>query len=152
MKRLVEDALVAQAKAEPYAKTLGIEPLEVKKGYAKVRMKILPSFCNIFGSCHGGAIFSLMDEAFQLACNSHGTLAVALHVGISYHAPPPVGSKLVAEAKEVHLGRRTGNYFIEVRDEKGQLIASCQALAYRKGTTLPFLEEINPSLFATGGE
>lgn len=142
MDKLVEDALVAQVEREPYAKILGMEPLEVKKGYAKVGMKVLPGFCNIFGSCHGGAIFSVMDEAFQLACNSHGTLAVALHVGISYHSPPSVGSRLVAEAKEIHLGRRTGNYLIEVRDEKGQLVASCQALAYRKGTTLPFLEEI----------
>lgn len=147
MDRLVEDALVAQAKTEPYAKTLGLETLEVKKGYAKVGMKILPNLCNIFGSCHGGAIFSLMDEAFQLACNSHGTLAVALHVGISYHCPPAIGSRLVAEAKELHLGRRIGNYLIEVRDEKGQLIASCQALAYRKGTSLPFLEDFKPPLF-----
>ncbi len=144
MERRVEDALVAQAKEEPYAKALGMEPLEVRKGYAKVGMKILPSFCNIFGSCHGGAIFSLMDEAFQLACNSHGTLAVALHVGISYHSPPALGTKLVAEAREVHLGRRTGNYLIQVRDQKGQLIASCQALAYRKGVPLPFLEEPEP--------
>lgn len=144
MERPVEDALLAQARGEPYAKTLGMEPLEVRKGYAKVKMKILPEFCNIFGSCHGGAIFSLMDEAFQLACNSHGTLAVALHVGISYHSPPSIGSRLVAEAKEIHLGRRTGNYLIEVRDEKGQLVASCQAMAYRKNTTLPFWRKPSP--------
>lgn len=141
MESQFEDVLLAHAQREPYAKRLGMEPLEVRKGYAKVGMKILPDFCNLFGSCHGGALFSLMDEAFQLASNSHGTLAVALHVGISYHSSPAMGSRLVAEAKELHLGRRTANYLVEVRDERGQLVASCQALAYRKGTAIPFLEE-----------
>ncbi len=144
MDRRIEDVLVAKAMGEPYAKILGMEPMEVKAGYAKVAMEVQPNLSNIFGHCHGGAIFSLMDEAFQLACNSHGTLAVALHVGISYHLPPTMGSRLVAEARELHLGRRTGNYLIEVRDENGKLVASCQALAYRKGTALPFLQEYCP--------
>lgn len=134
------DVFRVQVAQEPYARKLGMELLEVKEGYARVRMQASPDSANIFGLCHGGAIFSLMDEAFQVACNSHGTLAVALHVGVSYHAPPRMGTQLVAEAHEIHRSRRTGHYRIEVRDEQGQLIASCQALAYRKGGTLPFLE------------
>jgi acyl-CoA thioesterase len=136
------DAIRKEVAREPYARALGMELLDVKEGYARVRMRVDPGLCNIFGSCHGGAIFSLMDEAFQVACNSHGTLAVALHVGISYHCPPQIGSHLVAEATELYLGRRTANYLIQVRDEQGQLIASCQALAYRKGKPLPFLDEV----------
>lgn len=138
------EAFRSQVAQEPYARKLGMEPLEVKEGYARVQMRADPELANIFGMCHGGAIFSLMDEAFQVACNSHGTLAVALHVGISYHAPPRMGSRLVAEAYEVHRSRRTGHYRIEVRDEQGQLIASCQALAFRKGSPLPFLVQETP--------
>ena len=40
--------------------------------------------------------------------------------------------------RELHAGRRTATYFIEVTDPKGTLIASCQALAYRKDTPLEF--------------
>jgi len=117
-----------------------LELLEVREGYAKVRMVVTEDMGNMFGMCHGGAIFSLMDEAFQVACNSHGTLAVALHVGVSYHSPPQLGSTLLAEAHEVHRTERTGHYRIEVRDQEGQLIATCHAIAYRKGSQIPFLE------------
>lgn len=127
---------------EPFAQKLGMELLEVSEGYAKVRMIAREDLANIFGMCHGGAIFSLMDEAFQVACNSHGTLAVALHVGVSYHAPPEIGAELVAEAREIHRTYKTGHYWIEVRDHTGRLIASCQALAYRKGQTIPFFEDL----------
>lgn len=133
-----------RASKGPYARKLGLELVEVKKGYAKVRMKATQDMANMFGMCHGGAIFSLMDEAFQVASNSYGTLALALHVGISYHAPPEMGSVLVAEAEEIQKTKRIGHYRIDVRDEEGRLIASCHAIAYRKSVPIPFLEP-NPS-------
>jgi acyl-CoA thioesterase len=95
---------------------------------------------NIFGMIHGGAIFSLIDEAFQLSCNSHGTVAVALNVTVTYHQPPDKKGILRAESREVHRSRKTGTYDITVRDERDRLIASCMALAYRKGDPLPFLD------------
>ena len=70
----------------------------------------------------------------------NGTVAVALNVNITYHRAPSANSTLRAEAKEVSKTRKTGNYYITVKDDRGQLIASCQALAYRKGEKLPFLE------------
>jgi acyl-CoA thioesterase len=47
---------------------------------------------------------------------------------------------LTAEAKEFSRTNKVANYDIKVKDDQGKLIASCQALAYRKGTPLPFLE------------
>ena len=125
---------------EPYARMLGLKLIEVNEGYALIEMKVVDGFENIFGMTHGGAIFSLMDEAFQIACNSHGTLAVALNIDVSYMRPPETGSVLRAEAQEIHLTQKTGHYDIRVTDEQGRLIAACRALAYRKGSTLPFLE------------
>ena len=55
----------ARCKKEPYPKLLGIEVLEIKPGYARVSMQFKPGMQNIFGMLHGGAIFSLLDEAFQ---------------------------------------------------------------------------------------
>ena len=96
---------------------------------------------NIFGMVHGGAIYSLIDEAFQASCNAHGTVAVALNVTVNYHHPPDRRSILRAEAKEIHRSRRIGTYEIKVTDETGVMIASCQAIAYRKQDKLPFLNE-----------
>jgi acyl-CoA thioesterase len=99
---------------------------------------------NIFDLTHGGAIFALIDEAFQTACNSHGTMAVALSMSLPYIAPPRTGSRLTAEAREYNRTRRTATYEIKVNDSDGNLIAVCQALAYRKGLPLPFLSSEPP--------
>ena len=68
-------------------------------------------------------------------------MAVALNMSITYVAAPAPASKLIAEAQEFSRTNRTANYHIRVSDEKGGLIASCQALVYRRGTPLPFLNE-----------
>lgn len=136
----LKDTLKKQVAEEPFARKLGLKLIDVDQGYALVEMKCSEEMDNIFKMTHGGAIFTLIDEAFEISCNSHGTVALALNVNITYHRAPSPNSTLRAEAKEVARTRRTGNYYITVKDEKDHLIASCQALAYRKGETLPFLE------------
>jgi acyl-CoA thioesterase len=140
MDQKIKEAMQRQVEREPFAQKLGLKLLDVDEGYALVEMKCREEMENIFRMTHGGAIFTLIDEAFEISCNSHGTVAVALNVNITYHRAPSPNSTLRAEAKEVARTRRTGNYYITVKDEQGHLIASCQALAYRKGETLPFLE------------
>jgi acyl-CoA thioesterase len=105
-----------------------------------VTMTFTPDMENIFGMAHGGAIFALIDEAFQTACNAYGSIAVALNMNITYVSSPAPGSKLTSEAKEFSRTKKTANYDIKVTDEQGNLIASCQALAFRLGKPLPFLE------------
>jgi acyl-CoA thioesterase len=135
----VREAIRARVAGEPFARKLGLRLVEVKEGFARVEMDVAEDMANVFGMVHGGAIFSLMDEAFQVACNSHGSMAVALNISISFHAAPNMGCRLIAEAHEIHRTSRTGHYAIRVTDDTGRLIASCQALAYRKGKPLPFL-------------
>jgi acyl-CoA thioesterase len=117
----IKDAMRRQVEKEPFAKKLGLKLIDVDEGYALVEMKSTKEMENIFQMIHGGAIFTLIDEAFEISCNSHGTVAVALNVNITYHKAPSPESTL--------------------KDEKENLIASCQALAYRKGDKLPFLED-----------
>jgi len=49
-----------------------------------------------------------------------------------------MGDRLTATTRELNAGRRTATYFIEVTDSRGGLVASCQALAYRKSQPLEF--------------
>jgi acyl-CoA thioesterase len=125
--------LERQSSAEPYGRLLGLEVLEVEEGKARVQMHVRPELGNIFGATHGGALFSLIDEAFQLACNSHGVLSVALNVSITYVASPSANTILQAGCQEVHKTNRTASYLCEVREKDGKLIATAQALAYRTG-------------------
>jgi len=139
MDEKVKAAIFRQVEREPFALKFGLRLLELNDGYSKVEMSFTPDLENIFGMAHGGALFALIDEAFETASNSHGTVAVALNMNITYIAPPPPGSRLTAEAKEFNRTNRTAVYDIRVTDGQGTLITSCQALVYRKGTPLPFL-------------
>lgn len=135
----VIDAIRRRAAEEAYARKLGIVLRKAEPGYALVEMAISDDMANIFDMAHGGAIFSLIDEAFEISCNTHGTIAVALSMNVTYHNPPPAGSILRAESKEIYRSAKTASYDIKVTGGEDLLIASCQALAYRKKEKLPFL-------------
>jgi acyl-CoA thioesterase len=118
-------------KNDRFAETAGIELLEVSEGKARAKMVIKEEHLNGVNTVHGGALFTLADLAFALAANSHGTVAVAVNVNISYFKAVSSGT-LYAEAKEVSLNSKLGNYTVNITDENGQLIALFQGMAYRK--------------------
>ena len=139
MDEKVKEAIYRQVEREPFAQKFGLKLLDLNDGYSRVEMKFTPDMENIFGLAHGGALFALIDEAFETAGNSHGTMAVALNMNITYMASPSPGTTLMAEAREMNRTNRTAVYDIKVTDDRGGLIASCQALVYRMGKPLPFL-------------
>jgi acyl-CoA thioesterase len=132
-------AIFAQVEKEPFTKKFGLTLIGLDEGYSKVEMVFTPDMENIFGMAHGGALFALVDEAFETASNSHGTMAVALNMNVNYCASPSPGATLTAEAREINCTKKTAAYDIKVVDDGGRLIAACQALVYRMGKPLPFL-------------
>jgi len=137
----VFEKIKERVKQEPFARLLGITVKEIGVGRAVVEMRFQPQMENIYGMAHGGAVFSLVDEAFEIASNSHGTVAVALNMTITYIGSPRPRSVLRAEANEISLTTRTASYLINVTDDTGTLLATCQALVYRKGEPIPFLDQ-----------
>ena len=105
------------------ARSLGIEPLEVRPGHARLRMRVREEFVNAVGVCHGGYIFLLADTAFAFACNSHNQKAVAASANIDFVAPAFEGDHLVAEGIEQHLAGRYGVYDVRVTNQEGGLVA-----------------------------
>jgi acyl-CoA thioesterase len=145
MNDTIRHAIFDAFRKEPFAQKFKLELVDLQEGYSRVAMAVTPELDNIFGMAHGGALFALIDAAFETACNSHGTVAVALNVNVTYVASPAPGSRITAEAREFSRTRKTANYHITVTDDQQQLLASCQALAYRRGTPLPFLEDAQTS-------
>lgn len=141
MDEQVKKAIIRQVEKEPFARTFGLKLVDLDTGYSRVEMNFTSDMENIFGLAHGGAIFALVDEAFETASNSHGSIAVALNMNITYLSSPVSGSRLIAEAREISQTRKTAIYDIKVVDDQKNLIASCQALVYRREQLLPFLKE-----------
>jgi len=130
---------------EPYAQIFGIEIEELEAGHAVLKMRTRDEMNNLFGTVHGAAIYSLLDAAFELTVNSHGTVAVALGVSVNYLSPARSGETLQAEGRETNRSRKISSCDIRVTGEDGRLVATCQALAYRMRDRLPFLPLEAPS-------
>ena len=118
-------------RAEPWARSLGIEYVELRRGYCRLRLRLQAHMVNFQGYPHGGVIFTLADVAFGAACNSHGEPAVALSVTIDFLAAVPPETVLVAEAREVKQGRRAGFYEVSVSTGDGRTVAAAHCIAHR---------------------
>ena len=131
LERIVMDNLKKFVEKDNFAKHLGVEMLEYSPGRAKARMELKSHHLNSACTVHGGAIFSLADAVFSVASNSHGTLAMAINVSISFFKAAKSGT-LFAESREVSLNPKLATYLIDVKDDAGNAIALFQGTVYRK--------------------
>jgi acyl-CoA thioesterase len=114
-----------------YAKLSGVELVEAGSGFCTARMKVDDRHLNAANVVQGGAIFTLADFAFAVASNSHGQLALAINVHISYLQAVSAGT-LYAVASEVDTPKRLGVYEVIVKDEQERIIATFNGMVYRK--------------------
>jgi acyl-CoA thioesterase len=114
-----------------YAALTGVEIVEVGKGYCKTSLKLEDKHLNAANVVQGGAIFTLADLAFAIASNSHGQLALAINVNISYLNSVSSGT-LYATATEVNEPNRLGAYDVLVTDDRQRVIARFNGMVYRK--------------------
>ncbi|MBE9542910.1 MAG: PaaI family thioesterase [Proteobacteria bacterium] len=109
----------------PFWSLLGMEIIEIKKGWAKIRLPFTEKLANGLGVAHGGAIFSPADSAVGMALvgmiDKDENIST-LEMKINY-LKPFVEGEIIAEAKIVHKGTMTAIGDVEVRDEKDNLIA-----------------------------
>lgn len=119
-----------------FSQWMGVEVLEVKEGYSRIKMTIRKEMVNGFGIVHGGLPFSLADSAFAFACNNRNNLSVALDVTITFTKAVNIGDVLTAEAKEIHNGRSTGVYLIFVTNQKNEQVALFKGTCFRTGKNL----------------
>lgn len=119
-----------------FSQWLGIEVLEVKEGYSKIKMTVRKEMINGFGIVHGGIAFSLADSAFAFACNNRNNLSVALDTSINFTKPVNVGDVLTAEAKELHNGKSTGLYHITITNQRDHMVALFKGTCFRTNKTL----------------
>ena len=131
MEERILEATRRRMKRDPFARYLGIELVELRTGYARMQMQLEENLLNFIGIPHGGAIFTLADQAFAAACNARGWVSVALNANIAFLAAAKPDCRLTATAEEMSYGRKTASYQVLIEDEQGQRIATFHGLAYR---------------------
>ncbi len=118
-----------------FAAFTGIELVEAEVGYFKENLKIEDKHMNADKVVKGGAIFTLADFAFGVAANTHGQLALAINVNISFLKAASAGI-LYAVAKEVAEPGRLGAYDVLVTNDQEEIIARFNGMVYRKNTKI----------------
>ena len=119
-----------------FSQWLGISIIEIKEGYSKIKMTVRPEMINGFGIVHGGITFSLADSAFAFACNNRNVLSVALDTSINFLKPVQVNDVLIAEANELHNGRSTGLYHINITNQQNETVAVFKGICFRTSKSL----------------
>lgn len=120
---------------DKYAKLTGIEIIDANKGYCKAKLNIQDKHLNAANVVQGGAIFTLADLAFAVASNSHGQLALAVNVNITFLKSTASGI-LYAVATELADPKRLGAYEVKVTNDSNELVAQFNGLVYRKNENI----------------
>ncbi len=123
-------AIEVVAGRDPFARLLGIKVEEARDSYARTSLKIAEEYCNSDMRTHGGVLFTLADEAFAVAANSRGYGAIALELKINYFQATRPGETIYAEAVPIDVRKRVSLWNIDLKNEKGDKIATAQGLAY----------------------
>ena len=119
-----------------FSQWLGIQIIEIREGYSKIKMKVRSEMMNGLGIVHGGIAFSLADSSFAFACNSRNNLSVALDTSINFLKPVHVDDELIAEAKEIHNGKSTGLYQITIMNQNNHIVALFKGTCFRTNRKL----------------
>lgn len=120
-----------------------IEVEEVERDRALLSLTIRPESLNIFGQVHGGAIFTMADNAAGCATRTDGRTYVTQSADIHFLRNQTEGT-IKAEACVRHRGRTSVLVEVSVTGEEGKLLAS--------GTFTFFCIDKPPVAHEGGGE
>ncbi len=132
--------------SSPYYKLLGMEVVDIKEGYSKLRIPFKKDLLQIQGVFHGGVVASIADSAVAIALFSLVDLTDILstiELKVNYLAPVKSG-EIVAEGRIVHKGSRIALGDAEVRNE-GRLVGkalSTYMIIKSEGKDLPYQKEL----------
>ncbi|MDQ3191536.1 MAG: hotdog fold thioesterase [Bacteroidota bacterium] len=116
---------------DSFSQWLGIEVLEVSKGFCKLRLKVRKEMLNGFSILHGGVTFSLADTALAFASNTQGKISVSTEVSISFIEQVHENDILTAVVQEANILERTGIYFITISNQNNINVALLKGTVFR---------------------
>lgn len=125
--RAIAEKMLANDK---FSQWLGVQLLDVDKGYCKIQMQIRDEMLNGMRKAHGGITFSFADSAFAFASNSHGRKSVSIEASVNHIEALEAGDIITAEAYEKSVKNKLAFYTIDIK--KGDLlVAIFKGVVYR---------------------
>ncbi len=84
------------------------------------------SHMNMHGTIQGGIQFIVCDTAIGAQLIHMNRPAVGMEASIQYYRPAKCGDILTATVYPRKIGRRTGNFFIELKNQDGKMVAEAR--------------------------
>lgn len=107
----------------PFVQLIGVEIVEVGPDRSLLRLELRPEMLNPHGLVHGGALFTLADNAAGCASSTDRRTYVTQGGDIHFLHTQASGAVL-AEALVKHRGRSTVLVEVTLTGEKGRLLAT----------------------------
>jgi uncharacterized protein (TIGR00369 family) len=122
-----KSALLKKAKSRnPFWGLIGMELVDVKIGWSRVRLPFKHELTHALGIAHGGSLFSLADTALAMALlgmvrknERFTTIEMKINFINAFK-----GGESIAEATIVGRTRKTAVGEVRIKDSKGKLLAT----------------------------
>lgn len=109
---------------------LGIEVCDLTEGHAKGKLTISREHINVFGTVHGGILFTLADHIGGACGNTLGKKSLLIESSIQYMKGVVEGETVFAEAKLTYKGKRIGRIETKIYRENEEIVAMMHMVFY----------------------
>jgi uncharacterized protein (TIGR00369 family) len=125
LSQYVKKWLAGDLELAPITKLLGVRPLSLGEGEARIELTAGKHLHNAMGTVHGGIFCDLADVAMGAALatlTAEGEFFSTLQLQMSYLLPIVEGP-LSAHARVIRRGRTTAYLECDLEDGEGRLVA-----------------------------
>jgi uncharacterized protein (TIGR00369 family) len=130
LSQFVEKWLAGKRELAPITSLLGVRPVALGEGEARVELTAGEHLHNAMGTVHGGIFCDLADVAMGAALatvTSDGESFTTLQLQMSYLLPVANG-RLSAHARVIRRGRGTAHLECDLEDGEGRLVARASSV------------------------
>ncbi len=125
LSQFVEKWLAGELELAPITALLGVRPVSLGEGEARIELTAGERLHNAMGTVHGGILCDLADIAMGAALatvTEEGETFTTLQLQMSYFLPVVEG-RLSAHARVIRRGRTTAHLECDLEDSEGRLVA-----------------------------
>ena len=121
-----------------FATGIGARLTEIREGYARAELTVEERHLNAAGVCQGGVLYTLADLSFAGVANCHGILSLGISNTVTFIKSAKLGDHLIAECVETVNHYKLPYCDIRVKNQDGEILATCTGLAYRLKKEMEF--------------
>jgi len=115
---------------DEFSSWMDINIENIEKGKCSLSCDIRQEMLNGFAIAHGGIAYSLADSTLAFAANSYGLQSFSIETSISHLVKVKQGDILKSNSIEIHRGKKTAIYQIEIFNQNNIMVAIMKGTVY----------------------